>query len=133
MNKERFEELSEALRQAKAVRRGEAAPSRVWSVKRAARMDKFTAAGLIRKSISTGKRRNGKTPCPPRELRLRLSQIKFAELLGISVKTNCTTGEQGRREADEARRAGAVARGVAASRSDFGGSNGMKWPCLLEN
>lgn len=34
MTKERFEELSEALRQAKAVRRGEAAPSRVWSVTR---------------------------------------------------------------------------------------------------
>jgi hypothetical protein len=34
MNKERFEELSEALRQAKAVRRGETAPSRVWSVTR---------------------------------------------------------------------------------------------------
>ena len=29
MNKERFEELSEALRQAKAVRRGETAPARV--------------------------------------------------------------------------------------------------------
>jgi hypothetical protein len=34
MNKERFDELSEALRQAKTVRRGEAAPSRVWSVTR---------------------------------------------------------------------------------------------------
>jgi hypothetical protein len=34
MNKERFEELSEALRQAKAVRRGETAPSRVCSVTR---------------------------------------------------------------------------------------------------
>ena len=34
MNKERFEKLSEALRQAKAVRRGEAAPSRVWRVTR---------------------------------------------------------------------------------------------------
>jgi hypothetical protein len=32
--KKRFEELSEALRQAKAVRRGEVAPSRVWSVTR---------------------------------------------------------------------------------------------------
>ena len=35
MNKERFEELSEAIRQAKSVRRGEAAPSRVWNVTRA--------------------------------------------------------------------------------------------------
>ena len=34
MNKERFEELSEAIRQAKAVRRGQAAPSRVWTVTR---------------------------------------------------------------------------------------------------
>jgi hypothetical protein len=32
MNKERFEELSDAIRQAKAVRRGQAAPSRVWNV-----------------------------------------------------------------------------------------------------
>ena len=32
MNKERFEELSETIRQAKAVRRGQSAPSRVWSV-----------------------------------------------------------------------------------------------------
>ena len=34
MKKERFKELSEALRQAKAVRRGEAAPARVWEVTR---------------------------------------------------------------------------------------------------
>jgi hypothetical protein len=34
MNKERFEELSQAIRQARAVRRGEAAPSRVWEVAR---------------------------------------------------------------------------------------------------
>ena len=36
MNKERFEELSEGLRQAKAVRQGDAAPSRVWNVTREA-------------------------------------------------------------------------------------------------
>jgi hypothetical protein len=34
MKSDRFAELSEGLRQAKAVRRGEAAPSRVWSVTR---------------------------------------------------------------------------------------------------
>ena len=34
MKKERFEELCEAIRRAKAVRRGDAAPSRVWEVKR---------------------------------------------------------------------------------------------------
>jgi hypothetical protein len=35
MNQEQFVELCEGIRQAKAVRRGQAAPSRVWSVTRA--------------------------------------------------------------------------------------------------
>ena len=34
MKTERFEQLCEAIRQAKAVRRGEVAPSRVWDVRR---------------------------------------------------------------------------------------------------
>jgi hypothetical protein len=34
MKKERFEELCQAVRQAGAVRRGEAAPARAWEVKR---------------------------------------------------------------------------------------------------
>jgi hypothetical protein len=38
MNKERFEELTEAIRQAKAVRRGQAAPSRVWRIGLRARL-----------------------------------------------------------------------------------------------
>ena len=56
--------------------------------------------------------------------RLRLSQIKFAELLGISVKT-LHNWEQGRRKPTGAAR-GAVARGVAASRNRFGRSDGVK-------
>ena len=92
--RERFEELSEALRQAKAVRRGEAAPSRVWSVTRG------SDGQLHRRQLDAKKYQRGqrmeKTIAATRT-RLRLSQNKFAELLGISVKT-LHNWEQGRRK-----------------------------------
>ncbi len=96
MNKERFEELCETLRQAKAVRRGEAAPSRVWSVTRNGN------GPLRRRLIDPGEYQREqrveweKTIAATRK-RLRLSQNKFAELLGISVKT-LHNWEQGRRK-----------------------------------
>ncbi len=82
--KERFEELSGALRQAKAVRLGEAAPSRVWSVTRGSN-GQLRRRQLDPKEYQRGQRME-KTIAATRT-RLRLSQIKFAELLGISVKT----------------------------------------------
>ena len=94
MNKERFEALSEALRQAKAVRRGEAAPSRVWSVTRGSN------GQLHRRQLDPKEyqreQRMEKTIAATRT-RLRLSQNQFAELLGISVKT-LHNWEQGRRQ-----------------------------------
>jgi putative transcriptional regulator len=94
MNKERFEELSEALRQAKAVRRGEAAPARVWSVTRSGN-GQLHRRQLDPKEYQRGQRME-RTIAATRA-RLRLSQNKFAELLGISVKT-LHNWEQGRRQ-----------------------------------
>ena len=96
MNKERFEELSEALRQAKAVRRGEAAPSRVWSVTRDGN-GQLRRRRLDPKQYQRGLRAEWKKTIPATRTRLRLSQNKFAELLGISVKT-LHNWEQGRRK-----------------------------------
>ena len=96
MNKERFEELSEALRQAKAVRRGEAAPSRVWSVTRNGN-GQLHRRQLDPKEYQSGQRAEWENMIAATRTRLRLSQIKFAELLGISVKT-LHNWEQGRRK-----------------------------------
>jgi hypothetical protein len=77
MNKERFEELSEALRQAKAVRRGEAVPSRVWSVTRGSN-------GLLRrrqldpKEYQRERLAEWETTIAATRTRLRLSQNKSA-------------------------------------------------------
>ena len=96
MNKERFEELSEALRQAKAVRRGEAAPSRVWSVTRDGN-GQLHRRQLDPKEYQRGQRAEWEKTIAATRTRLRLSQNKFAELLGISVKT-LHNWEQGRRK-----------------------------------
>ena len=96
MNKERFEELSEALRQAKAVRRGDAAPSRVWSVTRDGN-GKLHRRQLDPKAYQQEQRAEWENTVSATRSRLRLSQNKFAELLGISVKT-LHNWEQGRRK-----------------------------------
>jgi hypothetical protein len=86
MNKERFEELSEAVRQAKAVRRGEAAPSRVWNVTRG-KDGKLHQRLLDPKAYQQERRAEWENTLLETRSRLHLSQGKFAELLGISVKT----------------------------------------------
>ena len=96
MNKERFEELSEAIRQAKAVRRGEAAPSRVWSVTRNGN-GQLQRRQLDPKVYQSERRAEWEKTIVATRTRLRLSQGKFAELLGISVKT-LHNWEQGRRK-----------------------------------
>ena len=96
MNKERFEELSEALRQAKAVRRGDAAPSRVWNVTRG-KDGQVHRRRLDPKEYQHGQKAEWENTVSATRTRLRLSQIKFAELLGISVKT-LHNWEQGRRK-----------------------------------
>jgi putative transcriptional regulator len=96
MNKKRFEELSEALRQAKAVRRGEAAPARVWSVTRD-RNGKLRRRQLDPKAYQQEQHKEWENTVSATRSRLQLSQTKFAELLGISVKT-LHNWEQGRRK-----------------------------------
>jgi putative transcriptional regulator len=96
MNKERFEELSEALRQAKAVQRGETAPSRVWRVTRGGN-GQLRRRQLDPKKYQRGQQAEWETKIVATRTRLRLSQIKFAQLLGISVKT-LHNWEQGRRK-----------------------------------
>lgn len=96
MNKARFEELSESLRQAKAVRRGGAAPSRVWNVTQG-KDGQFRRRQLDPKEYQRGQRAEWDKTIAATRSRLRLSQNKFAELLGISVKT-LHNWEQGRRK-----------------------------------
>ena len=96
MNKERFEELSEALRQAKAVRRGDATPARVWNVTRDSN-GKLHRRQLDPKAYQQEQRAEWENTVSATRSRLRLSQNKFAELLGISVKT-LHNWEQGRRK-----------------------------------
>lgn len=96
MNKERFDKLSEALRQAKAVRRGKAAPARVWSVTRDGN-GKLRRRQLDPKAYQQEQRMEWENTVSVTRSRLQLSQSKFAELLGISVKT-LHNWEQGRRK-----------------------------------
>ena len=96
MNKERFEELSEALRQAKAVRRGEAAPSRVWNVT-PGKDGKLHRRQLDPRKYQRAQRTEWENTVAATRKKLRLSQNKFAQLLGISVKT-LHNWEQGRRK-----------------------------------
>jgi putative transcriptional regulator len=96
MNKERFKELSEAIRQAKAVRRGEAAPSRVWNVTRS-KDGKLLRRQLDPKTYQHDLRAEWENTVADTRSKLHLSQGKFAELLGISVKT-LHNWEQGRRK-----------------------------------
>jgi putative transcriptional regulator len=96
MNKERFEELSAAIRQAKAVRRGAAAPSRVWSVTRS-KDGKLHRRQLDPKTYQQERRDEWENTVTDTRSKLNLSQGKFAELLGISIKT-LHNWEQGRRK-----------------------------------
>ena len=96
MNKERFEELREALRQAKAARRGDAAPSRVWRVTRGSD-GQIHRRQLDPKTYQRRQREEWENKVAATRNRLRLSQDKFAALLGISVKT-LHNWEQGRRK-----------------------------------
>ena len=96
MNKARFEELTEALKQAKAVRRGGAAPARVWSVTRG-KDGQIHRRQLDPKNYQREQKAEWEKSIPATRTRLRLSQNKFAALLGISVKT-LHNWEQGRRK-----------------------------------
>lgn len=96
MTKERFEELCEAIREAKSVRGGLAAPSRVWEMKRSKN------GRIIRRRLDPQKYRRKRqaeweSTVASTRARLKLSQSKFAALMGISVKT-LHNWEQGRRK-----------------------------------
>ena len=96
MKKERFEELIEALRHAKAVRRGEAAPARVWQVT-PGKDGQLQRRQLDPVEYQRERRAEWENTVASTRKRLRLSQNQFAELLGISVKT-LHNWEQGRRQ-----------------------------------
>lgn len=96
MKKERFEELAESIRQAKAVRRGDAAPSRVWNVTRS-KGGKLHRRQLDPQVYQQERRVEWENTVADTRSKLRLSQGRFAELLGISVKT-LHNWEQGRRQ-----------------------------------
>lgn len=95
MNKERFEELAEAIRQAKAASRGEVAPTRVWEITRG-KDGKVRRRRLDPEDYRGARKANWENIVASTRSKLRFSQNKFAELLGISVKT-LHNWEQGRR------------------------------------
>ena len=96
MNKERFQELCKAIKQAKAVHQGNAAPTRVWEV------TQNKNGEIVRRKLEPAKyverlqKEREKTIAATRKA-LGLSQSKFADLLGISIKT-LHNWEQGRRK-----------------------------------
>jgi len=95
MNKERFEELAGAIRRAKAARRGEVAPARAWEVTRG-KDGRLHRRQLDPEQYRRAQKANWENIVADTRSKLRLSQNKFAELLGISVKT-LHNWEQGRR------------------------------------
>ena len=96
MEKKLFNELLQSVREMKAVRRGELAPSRVWEVKRRPG-GKLVRRQLDAEACRRARRAEWEKSLAKTRARLGLSQSKFAELLGISVKTLCNW-EQGRRK-----------------------------------
>jgi putative transcriptional regulator len=96
MEKKLFNELLQSVREMKAVRRGELAPSRVWEVKRGPG-GKLVRRQLDQEAYRRVRRAEWENSLVKTRVRLGLSQSKFAELLGISVKT-LHNWEQGRRQ-----------------------------------
>ncbi len=96
MNKERFDELADAIRRAKDIRRGDATPARVWEVTRG-KDGKFHRRQLDPEHYRRQQKAEWENTVAATRSKLRLSQNKFAELLGISVKT-LHNWEQGRRK-----------------------------------
>ncbi len=96
MEKKLFNELQQSLREMQALRRGEQAPSRVWKVKRGPGA-KFVRQQLDPEAYHQERRAEWENNLAKTRARLGLSQSKFAELLGISIKT-LHNWEQGRRK-----------------------------------
>lgn len=96
MDKKLFNELLQSVREMKAVRRGDAAPSRVWEVKRGPN-GQLTRRPLDPEAHRRKPRAQWDTTVSATRAKLGLPQSKFAELLGISVKT-LHNWEQGRRK-----------------------------------
>jgi len=96
MEKKLFTELLQSVREMKAVRRGELAPSRVWEVKRGPG-GKIVRRQLDPEAHRRARRAEWENSLAKTRARLGLSQSKFAGLLGISVKT-LHNWEQGRRK-----------------------------------
>ena len=84
MTKERFEELAEAIRRAKAVRRGEATPARVWEVTRG-KDGRLHRRQLDPEQFRREQQAKWENTVAQTRSKLQLSQSKFAALLGISV------------------------------------------------
>jgi hypothetical protein len=92
MNKERFEELADAIRRAKAVRRGEAAPARVWEVTRG-KDGKVHRRQLDPEQYRRSKRPNGKTPSPPRAPNCGCRKTSLRNCSAFPSR-RCTTGNK---------------------------------------
>ena len=96
MNKERFEELADAIRRAKDIRRGDATPARVWEVTRG-KDGKIQRRQLDPEQYRQQQKAEWDNTVAGTRSKLRLTQNQFAGLLGISVKT-LHNWEQGRRK-----------------------------------
>ena len=95
MEKVLFQELLQSVREMKAIRRGEMAPTRAWEVRQPIKGRKQRRQ-VDPEAYRKKRRAEWQNSIAATRLRLGLSQAKFAELLGISVKT-LHNWEQGRR------------------------------------
>src|SRR5438445_10802296 len=96
MDKKLFDELLHSVEEMKSIRRGEAVPSRVWEVKRD-RRGKLLRRQIDSQAYRQKRRLEWKSTVAATRSKLGLSQSKFADLLGISVKT-LHNWEQGARK-----------------------------------
>jgi DNA-binding transcriptional regulator YiaG len=88
--------IEEMLRDKERIERGEIAPSRVWSVTHG-KDGKISRRQLDPEKYRHQLKAQWENTIAATRTRLRLSQSKFAALLGISVKT-LHNWEQGRRK-----------------------------------
>ena len=88
--------IEEMLRAKEGIERGEAAPARVWEVKPNGKGG-FTRRRLDPEAYRRQQSKEWENTVAATRSKLRLSQSKFATLLGISVKT-LHNWEQGRRK-----------------------------------
>ena len=82
----KIRKIAEMIRAKERIERGDATPSRVWDVRPDGK-GSFTRRALDPKAFQRAQKAAWEKSIPATRQKLGLSQTKFAELLGISVRT----------------------------------------------